>query len=38
VSTSGSAEGLIVRALATTAHPRARYPAASPAPMPWEPP
>src|SRR6202020_3203241 len=37
-STSGSSEGAMVRALATTAQPRARYPATRPAPMPCEPP
>src|SRR6516165_5244927 len=38
VSTAGSSDGLIVRALATTAQPRPRYPATRPAPMPCEPP
>ena len=38
VSRSGSSDGLIVRALATTAQPRSRYPSTSPAPMPWDPP
>ncbi len=38
VSRSGSPDGLNVRALATTAQPRPRYPATRPAPMPWEPP
>ena len=38
VSTSGSCDGLIVRALATTAQPRPRYPATRPAPMPCDPP
>src|SRR5689334_1263846 len=38
VSTSGSCDGLIVRAVATTAQPRPRYSATSPAPMPREPP
>src|ERR1700733_7151036 len=37
-STSGSSEGAMVRALATTAQPCARYPATRPAPMPCEPP
>jgi hypothetical protein len=36
VSTSGSPDRLIVRAVATTAQPRSRYPATRPAPMPWE--
>ena len=36
VRTPGSSAGLIVRAVATTAQPRPRYPATSPAPMPWE--
>ena len=36
LSTSGSPDGSIVRALATTAQPRSRYPATRPAPMPWE--
>ena len=34
VSTSGSADGPIVRALATTAQPHLRYPATRSAPMP----
>jgi Short repeat of unknown function (DUF308) len=34
VSTPGSSDSLIVRALATTAQPRPRYPATRPAPMP----
>ena len=38
VSTSGSSDGLIVRALATTAQPRPRYPATRSAPMPCDPP
>ena len=38
VSTPGSWDGVIVLAVATTAQPRARYPATRPAPMPWEPP
>jgi len=38
VSRSGSSDDLIVRAVATTAQPRVRYPPTSPAPMPWEPP
>ena len=36
VSRSGSSDGLIVRALATTAQPCLRYPATSPAPIPRE--
>src|SRR6516225_9206269 len=36
VSRSGSSDGLIVRALATTAQVRPRYPATRPAPMPAE--
>ena len=35
---SGSSDGLIVSAFATTAQPRRRYAATTPAPMPWEPP
>ena len=38
VSRSLSSDGLIVRALATTAHPRPRYPVTRPAPMPCDPP
>ena len=38
VSTSGSSDDLIVRALATTAQPCWRYAATRPAPMPCEPP
>src|SRR5580698_2503586 len=36
VSRPGSADGLILRALATTAQSRLRYPATRPAPMPRE--
>src|SRR5262249_49784294 len=36
VATSGSREGLIVSEVATTAQPRCRQPATSPAPMPGE--
>src|ERR1700722_18053121 len=36
--TCGSSEGAMVRAVATTAPPRAGYPATRPAPMPCEPP